>query len=234
VGSRMTISEMRWPETPEFSEMIATWQYGAATRVLELVWAGYDALHRDVLSMVDQRQLGNVQETEVTQLLVVNIRRHMEHLPSFWPFDVWPESWEFEGQSEPPARAKQYDFAFRMRENPRIAWPFEAKVLKTDATLAAYVEEIRSNFITCRYAPFSSQAGMVGYLLSGSPQTALAGIAERLACKLTQHPDFLERTHSTSDHDRKVPKGKTYPTCLRLHHLILQLTCPEPGAQGPP
>ncbi len=223
----MTISEMRWPDTPEFTETMAAWQGGAETKLLGLVWAGYDALKQDVLEKVGLESLGAVQETELTQLLVASIRQQMNHLSSFWPFDVWQESWEFEGRSEPPARAKQYDFAFVMYENPRLAWPFEAKVLRTDGTLAEYIREITGNFITCRYAPFSSEAGMVGYLLTGSPQAALAGIAKRLGCILTQHPSFPGRAHSTSHHDREVPTGKAYPARLHLHHMILPLAGSE-------
>ena len=213
--------------------MAMAWQHGVETTVLGLVWLGYDLLKDEVLSQVDPGRLESVLETDVTQHLVLLIQRYMQEYCPFHPFSLLQEFYEFEGREKPPARAKQNDFAFIAFGNTRLAWPFEAKILKTDAALAEYVNEIRSNFVTCRYAPFGSQAGMVGYLLSGSPQRVLAGIAARLECVLTPHPGFPRRDHATSDHDRVVPEGRPYPARIHLHHLILPLACSPPDGPGP-
>ena len=65
-------------------------------------------------------------------------------------------------------------------------WPLEAQVLKTDGAVSEYIKEINDNFMTCRYAPFSSEGGMLGYLLSGNPDKAFTNIAKKLPCK--PHP----------------------------------------------
>jgi hypothetical protein len=96
--------------------------------------------------------------------------------------------------------------------------------LRSDGSVAEYVSEITGNYLTCRYAPFSSEAGMLGYLLKGMPETTFNNIAAAIPRDLSDHPDFSGRNHKTSDHDRTVPAGKKYPAKFRCHHLLLQLT----------
>lgn len=222
MGNRTTISEARWAHTPEFVATAAEWQRQAEEVILGLVWIGYDRLKQDVLSEVDLSEV-EVLERDLTQLLALKIDEQIANTIPFCPFTVLHEFDELEGRSRPPARPKQNDFAFVLYANPRIALPFEAKVLQTDARLAEYTKEVKDNFLSCRYAPFSSQAGMLGYLLSGSPQAALLGIGRALACTLTQHASFPQRDHATSEHDREVPQGSPYPARIRLHHLIMPL-----------
>lgn len=82
---------------------------------------------------------------------------------------------------------------------------------------------VTGNYLTCRYAPFSREAAMLGYLLKGMPEIAFKNIALAVARDLSDHPDFSERNHKTSDHDRTVPTGKKYPVKFRCHYLLLQL-----------
>ena len=63
-------------------------------------------------------------------------------------------------------------------------WPIEAKVLRTDGSVAEYVADLRNEFLTCRYAPFSSEGGMVGYLVSGDPEKALKNIGSSAGCRM--------------------------------------------------
>ena len=107
-------------------------------------------------------------------------------------------------------------------------WPLEAKVLKTDGAVSEYIKEINDNFMTCRYAPFSSEGGMLGYLLSGNPDKAFTNIAKKLPCTLNDHPDFPNRDHKTSDHQRVIPPEKSYPAEFRCHHLLLKIIAPVP------
>ncbi|MHC5833845.1 MAG: hypothetical protein ACYT04_000000102060, partial [Nostoc sp.] len=83
------------------------------------------------------------------------------------PFDVQHEVYEFESRQSAKAQPPQYDIAFILRANDTIIWPLEAKVLISDGAVAEYIKEINGNFLTCRYAPFSSEGGMLGYLFFG-------------------------------------------------------------------
>jgi hypothetical protein len=139
----------------------------------------------------------------------------------FEPFSIRSEWFELEMREPSPARPKQYDLAFVWSNPPnvRIVWPIEAKVLRSDGSVTEYVNEVISNYLTCRYAPFSSEAGMLGYLLKGIPETAFNNIAIAVPCILSDHPDFSGHHHKISDHDRTIPEGKTYPAKFRCHHL---------------
>jgi hypothetical protein len=101
-------------------------------------------------------------------------------------------------------------------------WPLEAKVLETPGTLAEYERGVREESLTCRYAPFSGAGAMLGYLLTGRANDALAGIAVRLNCILEPVAVFADRPHCVSSHVRIIPAGKNYPTNFRCHHLILE------------
>jgi hypothetical protein len=102
-------------------------------------------------------------------------------------------------------------------------WPLEAKVLRTEGSVAEYIKEVRSNFLTCRYSPFSSEAAMLGYLLSGDSQRTFNNIADKGGWRLAPHADFAHHDHRTSDHQRDVPEGKPYPIQFRCHHLVFHL-----------
>ncbi|HEY9875811.1 MAG TPA: hypothetical protein V6D12_20435, partial [Candidatus Obscuribacterales bacterium] len=102
----------------------------------------------------------------------------------------------------------------------------EAKILRSDGDVSKYINEITANFLKCRYAPFSSEAGMLGYLLKGLPNKAFTNIEAKVPCHLCDHPQFPNRDHKTSDHKRTVPSGKTYPADFRCHHLILKIAEP--------
>ena len=159
-------------------------------------------------------------ERDITEHLVLMISDAMTGYEPFWvqhgPFER--ES-RLGGSAQPP----QYDIGFKLRCNPRIMWPLEAKVLRTDGTTAEYIRAVKSNFLTCRYSPFSSEAAMLGYLLSGAPERALANIAKKGGWELVRHEYFRERDHRTSNHKRSVPQGRPYPAAFRCHHMIFQL-----------
>ncbi|BAZ32951.1 hypothetical protein NIES4074_54590 [Cylindrospermum sp. NIES-4074] len=161
-------------------------------------------------------------ETTITQSLERKIRRKMT---GDEPFDVQHEVYEWESRQSAQAQPPHYDIAFYLISNERIIWPLEAKVLKSDGAVGKYVEEINDNFITCRYAPFSSEGGMLGYLFSGDPDKVFINIAAKVPCTLSDHPDFPKRDHKTSDHQR-VPSEKSYPAEFRCHHMLLKINSP--------
>jgi hypothetical protein len=88
--------------------------------------------------------------------------------------------------------------------------------------VAEYERDVREEFLTCRYGPFTGAGAMVGYLLTGLAADAFATIEKGLGCALDAVPAFAHRPHRASSHKRTVPTGKNYPFSFRCHHLILE------------
>jgi hypothetical protein len=220
LGARQTYSERRWPNTPEFNTVLRDLKQAGSTRLLTIVWKAYDRFCAEDLAQIDCSQEDEDLERNITQLLEPKMHKVMTGLE---PFYVQHGPYEHESRKVAPAQPPQYDIAFVLYDNPRIMWPLEAKVLRTDSGMAEYVKEIQLNFLTCRYSPFSNEAAMLGYLLVGSSEIAFANIAKKGKWELSAHNHFPKRNHRTSDHKRKVPEGKPYPIHFRCHHLLLQL-----------
>jgi hypothetical protein len=217
---RQTIGAARWPDTGQFVALASQWRPDAVTRLLGSVWAAWDLLREEVLADVDCAQADRNLERSVTQYLEPRIDKMM---PDGSPFYVQHGAHEFETSRRPPAQPPLPDIAFVLWANERVSWPLEAKVLRTDTAVDPYVKEIQDNFLTCRYGPFSSEGGMLGYLVEGDIARVFSNIAAKTPCQLTPHPDFAARDHRTSDHTRRVPLGKAYPRRFRCHHMILTL-----------
>jgi hypothetical protein len=221
VSRRFTLSEHRFPKTPEFTAVARQWNKRAIEIMFGFVWRGYDLLWVEVLRDTDWTQVADDLERDLTEQLEPRIRRGMT---GFEPFDVQHARSEREKRLPAPAQPPQYDIAFYLREQPRVSLPLEAKVLHTDQDLAPYLMDLNGEFLTCRYAPFSAEGAMLGYLLKGSPASFFAKIERTVPCKLHQHKGFPDRPHRFSDHKRTVESGKPYPVAFRCHHLILRLT----------
>jgi hypothetical protein len=215
-----TVSERRWPNTPEFNSVLRTWKTVGSVILLRLVWTGYDSFYKEVLSQVDFSKNDDDLERNVTQLLEPKIR---DSMCGFEPFDVQHGPYEEETRQPAPAQPPQYDIAFFLRSNPRIMWPLEAKILRTDGNVGNYVNEINDDFLTCRYAPFSNEAAMLGYMITGDYDKAFANISSNGKWALSSHPDFNNRPHKVSSHKRQVPNGKKYPIEFQCHHLLFKL-----------
>lgn len=198
----------------DFLSLAAAWRKDQAQILLGSVWQGYDQMRIDAPA-VDGRDL----ERSVTQLLDPRIRQAMT---GDEPFYVQHGPFERETMQLPPAQPPQYDLAFVLKADERIMWPMEAKVLETSGTVSEYVKDVQEQFLTCRYAPFSGEGAMLGYLLSGTPDDAFQNIAAKIPCKLENHPGFPSRPQKLSHHGRIVPSGKAYPPALYCHHLILE------------
>ncbi len=217
---RRTLGKLRWPNTLEFSTVARAWRKDASYILLGFVWQGNDLLKEEVLSEIDVTQAEDEIERSVTQYLTPRIRRAMT---GFEPYDVEQGVYEFETRMPPPAQPPLYDIAFVLRENERVMWPLEAKVLKTDGAIAEFVKEIENNFLTCRYAPFSNEGALLGYLLSGTPNKVFDNINRKTGYKLNDYPGFPNRSHKTSKHYRIVPQGKRYPSGFCCHHMIMKV-----------
>ncbi len=216
-----TLFNSRWPITADFTAIANEWQQDATDILLDFIWDAYDQLKCDVLDQVDGRKNEEELERSITQLLEQRIQRVMT---GDEPFSVQHGPYEFETRKESPAQPPQYDIAFVLYSNPRTMWPCEAKVLPTDGSVAKYVKDINDEFLTCRYAPFSSEGAMLGYLFSGTPDKVFTNIEKKVPCKLFIPSHKPDRAQRYSNHKRSVPTGKTYPVDFRCHHLILQIT----------
>jgi len=229
VKRRRTIPEARWSQTEDFVELAISWKSDATKSIWEFVWQGWDCYCLKILSQINLSEADEQIERMITQDLEIDIGDVMS---GDEPFVIQHERFEGELRNITPARPKQCDLSFVWRANRRITYPIEAKVLKSDSDngVKAYVEEISENFLKYRYAPFSSEGGMLGYLLQGSPKVAFKNIETAVSCDLSDHPDFVGRDHKISAHQRVVPEDKTYPDKFRCHHLLLQLS-KEPKAK---
>jgi hypothetical protein len=122
-----------------------------------------------------------------------------------------------------PAQPPEYDLAFVLRHNPRICWPVEAKVVATDRTIAAYVTDIRDQYLTCRYAPFSSGGAMLAYMIAGTEATFFDNVAGALACRMDTPSWAGSRPHRFSVHQRNVPMAGRNPRRFECHHLAMPI-----------
>lgn len=206
---------MTIPADPAFVALARAWMQAPADTLLALVWAAYDDM-RASPPTIDTRSL----ERSITQRLEARINDAMS---GDEPFFVQHGAHEYETMAAPPAQPPQYDIAFVLRSDERLMWPLEAKVLETAGRISEYLEDVRQQFLTCRYAPFSGSAAMLGYLLSGDTSEALDGIGKKLGCAL--HPvggPSSTRAHRISHHVRTPPAGKSYPQDFTCHHLMLE------------
>lgn len=217
---RRTLTELRYSRPLSLAKL-KKWSKDYSTNLLGHVWQAYD-LFRAEVSKVDASKAEDDLERDITMSLERRIRKVMT---GDEPYIVQHNPYEEESRRPAPAQPPQYDIAFVMNADERVMWPLEAKVLKSDSVSAvtAYANDINNEFLTCRYAPFSSEGAMVGFLMSGDENVAFKSIEKKVPCKLKAHPDFPKRHHKTSDHRRKVPRGKPYPRNFRCHHLLMKI-----------
>lgn len=198
----------------DFVALVRLWMQNPAGKFLNFVWLAYE----DMIASpphVDTRDL----ERSITQLLEPRIR---DRMTGYEPFYIQHGPFERETMKPPPAQPPEYDLAFVSRADERIMWPIEAKVLKTTGQVSDYIRDVREEFLTCRYAPFSRSGAMLGYLLTGIPDDVFVTIAQRLGCKLEKVVGHTEKPIRLSKHKRDVPAGKPYPSGFNCYHMILE------------
>jgi hypothetical protein len=203
------------PMPSDFPAFATAWQRDGVTRLLNYVWTGYDALRLQNPSTLNPHD-------------EINVNSHLESWiqrkkPKKCPFDIQhtpPEVATRLTKSRPPPSP---DFGFFSWTDRRAMFPLEAKVLRTDTDVSAYLKALRSRFLRCRYAPYSSEGVMIGYLLAGDPAVTFKKLRERLRTQLLQHPDFISRPHRVSSHQRKHRLCKKSPVDFRCHHLVMTL-----------
>lgn len=218
-----TILDRRHSKPLGVDSLVKLWNDDLTAKLLSIVWTANDRLHDDFLRHIPWDEDYDDLERSISQELERIMHSVMD---SFLPCSVQHEPFERESRAKPPARPPQYDIAFVWKADPRIMWPLEVKVLKTDADsyLDDYIGTINQRYLLCRYAPFSNGGAMLGYLKAGQVNNVSRNIEVRLGQTLVQHSSFPTREHKMSEHHRIVPKGKEYPHDFRCHHLILLLS----------
>jgi hypothetical protein len=216
--SRSTYFQRRWPNTPLFQDIARDWCQDHSRLLLDLVWRGYDlALDQD-LAAVPISAGDEAKEDSLNHLLAMRIDQCKSGDEPFRVADGPPEHARRKpGKGQPP----QPDIGFVWHEDPNCVWPLEAKVLLTETDLKEYLKEIERNFLTGRYAAFSTEGAMLGYLIQGNPEAALDHISRRLGVPMIPHPHFLRRPHRVSDHPYRVEDLSHRAECFLCHHLIL-------------
>ena len=199
---------------PDFIALVCSWMQNPARKFLGYIWLAYENMIA-TQPHVDTRDL----ERSITQLLEPRVR---DVMTGDEPFYIQHGPYERETMQAPPAQPPEYDLAFVFRADERIMWPLEAKVLENSRRVTNYIRGIQSEFLTCRYAPFSNSGAMLGYLLTGKPEDVFTNIAEKLDCKLQEVSEHLEKHNRLSRHNRNVPNGKPYPASFDCYHLILK------------
>lgn len=210
------LSELLWPMDEASLEEAYRWAEGVSVRVLDWMWRSFDQVRAKHLARVDlcrpleevERDLAGKHFIELNTLWAMET----EGLGSLVPCSEWSE---LASRPAPPGRSPSYDFAFVSVENQRVAWPLEAKVLPSAAVLWKYMGDVRK-FDSGIAAPLVGEGGMVGYLLTGTPNDFFAGLESQLGQALSVTTTFSTRAHRTSRHLRSPAPE------LRLHHLIMQ------------
>ena len=188
---------------PAFVESALSWMQNPAHQFLGFIWLAYENMRASPPN-VDTKDL----ERSITQLLEPRVR---ENMTGDEPFYIQHGPYERETMKAQPAQPPQYDMAYVFRTDERIMWPIEAKVL-----------DVQKEFLTCRYAPFSSSGAMLGYLLTGNPNDVFGAIAQKLDCTLEPVSEYPDNPNRLSQHKREVPVGKQYPLDFDCYHMILE------------
>ncbi len=200
----------------DFTALATAWKRDGVARLLGYVWKGYEALRVENPVTLDPRD-------------EVNVNSHLES----WIQRKKPKNCPFDIQHTPPELATRLttlrpspspDFGFFSWADRRVMFPLEAKMLITDGDLSAYLKALRTRFLQCRYAPYSSEGVMLAYLLAGDTPIAFKKLSAKLRTSLLPHPDFSTKAHRVSSHRRKHKRCKKSPKDFRCHHLIMAFT----------
>jgi hypothetical protein len=226
--SRPTIFDPLYGQPPSSDNLIRLWNSDLTNQLLDLMWKGYDRLYDNLLAHIPWGLNYRDLERSITEAYVSAIETVLEEVKDgYFPCKVMHSPFERASQFSPKAQPPAYDLAFVWNSDPRIMWPIEAKVLKTDKdtedNLGDYVKTLNERYLTCKYAPFSNGAAMISYLKSGDVQVLFTSITTLSGYSLQDYPEFPLRHHKYSDHVRIPPDNKDYPQNFRCHHLVLIL-----------
>lgn len=214
---RPTPSQLIWPDEPGDSDLAVAWAESISVQVLGWTWRAFDSFQSIDLSRIDMTQPMDQVERDLT-------RNHFTYINNLWAQDTagfssftpHHEYPEMESLKSSAAKPPAYDFAFVATNNPRWAWPVEAKVVTSPRALAEYLQDVNSKFVGGVAAPLVGEGAMIAYLLTDRVDQVLVNLEKRIGQTLAPVPGFLDRKHKSSEHNRAGS-----PT-LRLHHLMMK------------
>ncbi|MBW1800321.1 MAG: hypothetical protein JRJ85_06280, partial [Deltaproteobacteria bacterium] len=144
--------QANYPVPEDFVVMARRWRPDAIEIMLGYVWQGFDTLLDE-----EDFDLGKAEESlerDISFIVCVKINDAMDGKPPYCLVHSPPEN---EMRASARAAPPTPDLGFVWIHNPRAIFPFEAKILPTDRKIEKYVKEIEGNFLTGRYASFSSE-----------------------------------------------------------------------------
>jgi hypothetical protein len=211
--------------SPEFKAIAEAWPEHVIVEMLTLVWDAFDNMRalpnfksldfsRDYAQL--ERSLTDLHTTEVTLL-------YAQRYDGFESFIPQHEPWEFENLSERSARPPSGDIGFVLRENRRLRWSVEAKVLNSPTDVARYLGDL-DKYLEGKGSPLATEAALGAYLISGKAEDFLASLATAMKTVFKRPLAFSSRPHCTSDHrrDKSQLPASTPPEFL-CHHLVFSL-----------
>jgi hypothetical protein len=216
MSRRPTVSELALPLDEAILRAANEWAKDGFLMMLEWVWEAWDRVQSADLSRVNFQQPLEEVERDLTSNHAIWINRiYARETGGYCAVTPQHEYPERESRPPPPGRSPAYDLAFVWRENSRIAWAIEAKVLKTDRNLAPYERDV-TKFLSGKAAPFVCQGGIIAYLISGNAEDFHDGVRKKLRTKFDSIERFPTRPHRSSKHRRKK-----HPE-LELHHMVME------------
>ena len=222
MNRRLTPVQVNYPVPHDFVTLARQWRSDAIEILLQYIWQGFDRLAGEAFDITDSDE--NL-EDDITFAACCRIQ---DGMPRLSPFCLIHQPRERERRKK-KGQMPTSDLGFRVRGgNIRSHFTVEAKVIRAEGGVSRYVKEVKDNLLTGRYSTFSSEAVMLGYLLSGSPDATFDAIAASLTSELKMHPGFTSRNQRYSDHNRTVGNTSTFQ--FRCHHLLILFAMAAKGA----
>jgi hypothetical protein len=136
---RPTPSQLIWPDDPGDSDLAVAWAASISVQILGWTWRAFDSLRSNHLSRIDMTLPMDQIERDLT-------RNHFTHINTLWAQDTegyssftpHHEYPEMESLTSSAAKPPAYDLAFVATNNPRWAWPMEAKVVTSSGALTTF------------------------------------------------------------------------------------------------
>ena len=221
-----TILDDLFPDdSPEFAAIAYAWSEHAVVQMLTLVWDGFDNMKAlPKFKSLDfsknyaqlERSLTDLHASEVTLL-------YAQRYTGFESFIPHHEPWEFENLSKRSARPPSGDIGFVLRENRRLRWSVEAKVVNSITDTARYLGDLEK-YLEGKGAPLATESALGAYLVSGTGEDFLKSLETEMKTVFVHPPAFSTRPHRTSFHRRKQSKlPVSTPPEFLCHHLAFSL-----------
>jgi hypothetical protein len=221
-----TILDDLFPDdSPEFEAIADAWPKYVIFEMLTLVWDAFDNVKALPKFMsLDfskgyaqlERSLTDLHASEVTLLYARRFNGFESFIPQYEP-------WEFENLSERSARPPSGDIGFVLRENRRLRWSVEAKVVNSSTDIARYLGDL-DKYLEGKGAPLATEAALGAYLINGKAEDLLASLETAMKTVFKRPPVFSLRPHGTSDHRRDKSKlPVSTPAEFLCHHLVFCL-----------